>query len=65
MVEQIGVWFLSGALLIYPIVIWLSGAHYLGLGSMISLLCGLGAIARIVEILREVRSWRHFVEASS
>lgn len=65
MVEQIGLWFLSGALLIYPIVIWVSGAHYLGLGSMISLLCGLGAIARIVEILHEVRSWRRLIEAKS
>lgn len=65
MVEQIGLWFLSGALLIYPLVIWASYSPRLGLGGMISLLCGIGGLARIVEILNEVRSLRRLIKGTS
>lgn len=65
MVEQIGLWFLSGALLIYPIVIWTTYSQRLALGGMISLLCGIGGLARIAEILREVRAVRHLIKGRS
>lgn len=65
MVEQIGLWFLSGALIIYPLVIWTTYSQRLALGSMISLLCGIGGFARIAEILREVCSLRHLVKGRS
>lgn len=63
MVEQIGLWFLSGALLIYPIVIFVTYSDRLGLGGMISLLCGLGGLARIIEILYELRLWHRIIKA--
>jgi hypothetical protein len=55
MVEQIGLWFLSGALLAYPTVVWVFYSHRLGLGSMISLLCGIGCLGRVTEIVGELR----------
>lgn len=64
MVEQIGLWFLSGALMIYPLVIWLAYSQRLGLGGMISLLCGLGCIGRIGEILYELRELDKIGKAS-
>ena len=65
MVEQIGLWFLSGALLIYPLVIWTTYTQRLALGGMISLLCGIGGLARIAEILQEVCTLRRIVKGRS
>lgn len=57
MVEQIGLWFLTAVLLLYPILIWAWSSYRLNLGGMIPLLCGLGGLVRILEIRRELRSW--------
>lgn len=65
MVEQIGLWFLSGALLIYPLVIWTTYSQPLALGGMISLLCGIGGFARIIEILHEIYNWHLLVKRRS
>ena len=65
MIEQIGLWFLSGVLLVYPAVVWTKYAHHLELGGMISLLCGIGGLARIAEILHELRRLRRYTRESS
>lgn len=61
MVEQIGLWFLSGVLLVYPLAIYVFFPGTLGLGGVISCLFGAGALWRVVEIIREMRQWRRAV----
>ena len=65
MVEQIGLWFLSGALLIYPLFIWTTYSEEFALGGMISLLCGIGGFARIAEIIREVGDLRRLIKGGA
>lgn len=56
-VEQIGLWFLSGTLLVYPVAIAAFYPGKLGFGGVISCLFGLGGLWRILEIILEVRRW--------
>lgn len=58
MVEQIGLWFLSAPLLIYPIAIFASYSGTFGLGASVSCLVGVGSLIRIGSIFRELRVWR-------
>lgn len=57
MVEQIGLWFLSAPLMVYPIAILTVYRGPLGVGGSISCLIGLGGLIRVVEIIRELRAW--------
>lgn len=58
-VEQIGLWFLSGTLLVYPLSIYAFFPGSLGFGGVISSLFGIGGLWRIGEIIWELRHWRH------
>jgi hypothetical protein len=57
-VEQIGLWFLSGTLLIYPIAIYAFYPGRLGFGGVISCLVGIGGLWRITEIILELKKLR-------
>jgi hypothetical protein len=58
MVEQIGLWFLSAPLLIYPLAIFAVFSGAFGLGSSFSVLVGAGGLLRIFFITRELKQWR-------
>jgi hypothetical protein len=55
MVEQIGLWIVSGALLIYQVAIIVKFGQPAGVAAVITLLIALGGIARIWRILWELR----------
>jgi hypothetical protein len=57
-VEQIGLWFLSGTLLLYPLAIYVFSPGRLGFGGVVSCLVGLGGLWRITEIVWETRRLR-------
>jgi hypothetical protein len=56
--EQVGLWFLSGTLLIYPLAIYTFYPGRLGFGGVVSCLVGLGGLWRITEIVIETRRLR-------
>lgn len=57
MVEQIGLWFLSGVLLVYPLAIYALYSGTLGLGGVMSCLLGVGGLWRIADIALQLRRW--------
>lgn len=57
-VEQIGLWFLCGPLLVYPMFVVINNGFAIGIGGSISCVLGLGAIWRIIEINRTLKDWK-------
>jgi hypothetical protein len=57
-VERVGLWFLCGPLLVYPMFVIATNGIAVGLGGTVSCILGLGAVWRIIEINRALQSWK-------
>lgn len=62
--ERIGLWFFSGAVLIYPLAIYTVSLGSVGFGGMISCLLGVGGIWRMITLTRQLRRWRRDTAAT-
>lgn len=56
MLEQIGLWIMSMPLMAYPLAAVSAYGGPIGLGGFIAFLIGVGGLARIIMIIRELRA---------